>query len=322
MQTLHSKVESKTSEKKYICQNCTSEFSYKSGLSKHKKKCSLHTNENSCDRLEKMEKMIETLMKTTEQLSGENNKLKQERIESLENDKKYFKLLVKDAGNVIQSSMRVAQTSVSALTYANINFTTTPPLREHIDSIIPTLMDNSAELLELIMVYETPNKITKQLADHLINYYKKNDPTLQPIWSCDTTRSNYIVRNVVSVEIKEELPTKIGTKKVKIIDNQEIKEEKLEWSKDKNGTKLRKMVITPLLKHIEDTLIEYTGVLNGEMQQLDDVNEMRTIMKKQGIIGNVMMEISNGSIENEIVKLMAPPLFLDTNMLLKYENNE
>jgi len=313
-------------DSKIICQNCGAEFSHKSSLSKHKHRCK-HRNDTDeqCNRLDKMEKLVETLMEKTEKLTEENKKLTIEKIEMLEKNEKYLKSLVNNAGNIVQSSMNVAHESISALKYAEKCFNNAPLFKfNNIEPIICTT-DNGEDLLNLIFIYENPNKIAKIITNRIVDYYKKVDPTLQTIWSCDTARLHYIVRSEAVKEIKEDGPIKIMTNSKankKIIGETDNK--KLVWSYDKNGTKLRLVIIKPLFEYIDFILDDYMKGQNEELEKnimkLSN-SEVSQINNNLMIVGNVRMRISDGSMENEIVKLMAPPLFLDTKMSIKLEED-
>lgn len=278
-----------------VCDFCKSRFSKRFALTRHIKTCYIaNKNENPASEIKKIMNMMEKLVEKTEKLSEENEQLKNEKIKSLELDKNKLFRMVDNAGTIVNKSMNVAQSSINALTYANKYFTDTPALEpvDDIEFIVPTNRTGSHNIIDISLSCDKSDKLAKYISDKLVDYYKKDNPTLQAIWTGDTSRMNYIVRKA-----------------------QDIDGDKLCWTKDKNGEHIRKIVVGPILLSIDELL---NGFIKGKTKQMneniDDIDFVRQIIRELSIAGNLSRDISNKSIENEIIKTIAPPLFLDTTV--------
>jgi hypothetical protein len=70
-------------------------------------------------------------------------------------------------------------------------------------------------------MYDKEKKLIPYLGDIIIKYYKKENPKDQSIWNSDTTRLNYLIRELIDTE--------------------------LTWTCDKAGLKVNEFIIIPLL---------------------------------------------------------------------------
>ena len=135
----------------------------------------------------------------------------------------------------------------------------------------------------------------------LVTHYKNTeDPSQQPLWSSDTSRLNFILKQVVG--------------------------DSSEWINDKKGIKFNKLVIKPILNKVRDMLSEKITELikknkkiymeDKEDEEGDDVQEnMYKILYCKEIIGEIMKE----KLHSEIIKYICPYLNFETedNILRK-----
>lgn len=208
---------------------------------------------------------------------------------------KYMKNLVNNAGILAKSSMNVAQSSINALSYANKYLLCQPTFEpftvDDIEMIVGPTDDNKTDIITIVESCSKSEQLAKHIADKLITYYKKDDPDQQIIWSCDTSRTNYIIRKPID-------------------NNQQV----LQWIQDKNGVCLREQVVKPILKNIDEIIIQHIQDTNDKIQSSTKTRsfQVRDTLRLQTRYGIISNDITNGLIENEIIKQMAPPLFLST----------
>lgn len=152
-----------------VC-SCGKQFSYASGLSRHKKICNgVNINE------------------VVEKLNTEINELKQKMKEQEE-------LNIRLAHKTEQTSTNVFNISVK--NYIQQNYSSAPSLAQLEDySVIEDECDDFGE--KLISVYNK-GSLHKYLGDIIIKYYKKDDPKEQSLWNSDTSRLTYIIKELIN----------------------------------------------------------------------------------------------------------------------------
>lgn len=140
--------------------------------------------------------------------------------------------------------------------------------------------DKNTDFTQELIYYNKKNKLNSYLGDIVIKYYKKEDPKDQSLWSTDSSRLKYIIKELLS-------------------SNQTI------WSEDDKGLKINKYIIKPLLKYIHEYISE-------EIDRIDDViqnasaAECRILSPKQTELANICIRIQNGQLKDEINKYIAP----------------
>jgi hypothetical protein len=214
-------------------------------------------------------------------------KLLEEKSVMLDNFMANANVLLNKANDNTKITAQTLQTvSVSALKYANDKYKDAPALLPIDNFNINHLnFDNEEDKKQLveILIYNAKQKsLDKLLGDHIIKYYKKENPQEQTFHTTDCSRLNYIVRELI--------------------------ENALIWSIDKNGIKICSSIIKPLIKKCITALMEHQKILLNDMM-LGNINKQKEVE----LIIDIIMSIDSGALESDINKYIAPYFNLDKN---------
>ena len=276
-------------DQKFLCELCKTEYKYKSGLSRHKKTCKLNKINNKTDTNIQL-KEYQLKLELSEKEKELYKKLEKEKSELLNNFMSNANVLLNKANDNTKITAQTLQTvSMSALKYANEKFKDTPALLPIENFNINNLdFDNEEDKKQLveILIYNAKQKsLDKLLGDHIIKYYKKENPEEQSFHTTDCSRLNYIVRELI--------------------------ENALIWSIDKNGIKICSSIVKPLIKKCIATLMEHQKKLLNEMT-LGNFNKQKEVE----LIIDIIMSIDSGILEADVNKYIAPYFNLE-----KLKNN-
>ena len=270
------------SKLKLICSNCNSIFSQKSNLSRHKKNCTSQDNK-LLNKIEILEKEME-LEKREKALYQKLEKEKSDMLKDKDNFINNFMsnsniLLNKASDNTKITTQALQNVSMSAVKYANEKFKDTPALLPLENFSINNLSfdnENDRKQLTEVLVYNAKQKsLDKLLGDHIVKEYKKDNPKEQPFHTTDSSRLNYIVRELI--------------------------ENALTWCIDKSGIKICSSIVKPLIEKCINLLLEHQKYLIDEMA-LGNFKNKETVMT----IISVLMSIDRGSLESDVNKYIAP----------------
>ncbi len=221
---------------KIKCQFCDLYVSKSSNLARHLRICYAKKElENKYkdeikdlnDRIGKLEERIDHL--------NELSQKDQETIKNLAADNKYLKIIVRNAGSIIK-------TSVSAMSYVMKNYQNAPIFETITDTLlIQQEVDDEKFAKALINYHEV---LDQYLGDIIIKLYKKDNPTQQSLWNTDTSRFTYMIKEITK------------------------------WSVDKNGKETIKYVIDPMLSHVLTLLHSYLEnskilFMKGEKKEIE-----------------------------------------------------
>ncbi len=143
-----------------------------------------------------------------------------------------------------------------------------------------------ALLIEKLIYNAKLKSLDKLLGEHIILVYKKEDPKTRSIHTTDTARLNYIVKELIK----------------------DANDGESVWEVDKNGIKICKQIIKPLIEKCTDLLLEH-------QKELLDIMATGDYRNKDDILSviNVLMSIDKGSLENDINKYIAPHFNISKN---------
>jgi len=312
---IRSKSLTMTAEKEHICEHCHELFTLKSNLSRHLKYCKKNKYNLLQDEYEKykQEKELEIrINKDNLNLKHENDILKEKlksseseklalqkqyetHIETLKNENKFQKQLIESAGGMIKKSM-------NTMSYLLLNYNEAPQLKALNDYSI--ISKNTNTLIENLIHYHKKGKFDKYLGDFLVQQYKKDDPKLQTLWSSDSERLNYFIRELINNNSQQNKDLKHSD----VLLNKSKKE--LSWFIDKKGLKVKKNIIDPLLEYIYDIGVKYLNEKNKEIEHLDTENATKLVFNMQEI-GQINHDIRNNTVSNNINKYIAPHFYLN-----------
>jgi hypothetical protein len=269
--------------KNFICKFCSQEFKHNSSLSRHKTKCKNENNDKKDlqYKILLMEKEIDNLKQVNNMVSEFANEAKTMMHKTT--------ILANKNAEVAKISAQTAQTtSTSALKYVNMVYKDAPPLLKldnfKINNLDSDDVEQRKELVETIIYNSKLGSLDKLLGEHIVKYYKKEDPKTQSFHVTDCSRLNYLVRKLF-----KEANEKNGN------------QESFIWEVDKNGIEIRKDIINPLILKCLDVLRDHQKFLLDTMT-FEDLNKRETVKN----ILDVIMSVDKGSLEDDVNKYIAP----------------
>lgn len=287
-------------ESEYVCIFCEKSYSTASNLKKHQTIC------KEKGRMEQQHQMeIDKLNEKISWLEKSNldNKSRYEsELETLRNENAYLKTLINNAGSIIK-------TSVSAMSYVSDHYADAPAL-EPVKDYSKLTYDIDSEtnekskgkrrkrkspmevrkdkdrFIDILAIKYEKNILDRYLGDIIIKYYKKKNPKEQSLWSSDTSRLTYVIRELFA--------------------NKQI-----DWTIDKKGVKTKKYIVKPFLEHIESLMSEYIKVYSITNKDDIDMRDYEPKLIKMHKLSEIMANISNGTLAESIVGYVAPEFYLN-----------
>ena len=263
------------------CDICSKKYITKSGLFKHKKTCySINSQENIISELKHKLEITEKEKEFEKKEKELYKKLEEQKSDFLNNFMNNANVLLNKANDNTKITAQAMQTiSISAIKYANEKFKSAPILLPidnfNINDLSFDKKEDRSQLTETLIYNAKLKSLDKLLGNHIIKYYKKDNPQNQSIYTTDCSRLNYIVRE--------------------LIENVE------KWEIDKNGIKICTKIIKPLIDKCIELLLVYQKELIDEMSEGNYKNKDNIY-----IIINIIMSIDKGSLESDINKYIAP----------------
>jgi hypothetical protein len=292
-----------TNNGKYVCPYCNYVTNNKSNLNRHINS-SIHlnvsdniTDDNSImiqslynekDLREKLIEYQKDIIKYQYQL-----KLKEFEIEN-----QCLKQQNSDLKNFIKSGKHGNTYNISIKNYVQQNYPNAPPLTCLSD--YEKIKYENDDFIDTLVYNYNSSYLHKYLGDFIVKYYKKDNPSEQSMWSSDTARLTYIIKELLA-------------------NNKSI------WNHDYKGIKTKNYIINPLLKYIKDYIDEFW------MQNLDNFKNLNLdeLIKLQNVyqtIYKIKKDIDNDILGNDIVRYIAPHFYMnknDDNLIdIKIENHD
>ena len=288
---IHTSFIVKSTENKYNCKYCDSNYSSAANLARHDKSCfkknQLAINyEKRISELEakllEQNKLLETQLLIKDEKLIEQNKIlakDEEMINILKSEVTHLKSIVNNAGSIIK-------TSVSTVAYVLKNYKDAPALESVKDySAIHYKQDNS-EFVENLIYEHTHNKLHIYIGDFIIKTYKKEDPSKQSIWNSDTSRLTYLIREIIN-------------------------NNKVDWKIDKKGIKTTKFIIEPILEYIDEQVRNY--IESYEVDHKISAKEAERQMMKLANATYILKSIEDKILSDDILKYITPHFYLNKN---------
>jgi hypothetical protein len=291
---------SEPTPKLYKCKKCTFATKHKSSYFRHKSGCK--DNGNSVDDDVNFKKIIQNFqdkLNEKDKILNEKDKIITEKdkvISQLKDDQNvYLKSLVKEAGMLVNKNTNLAIKSVSTLSYVIQNYPNAPALELVPESKYDEIAAPNCTIPITVVHYYRKKKLASYLGNYVVEFYKKEDPHLNSVWSSDVVRETFVYRELVG--------------------------DKLDWIVDKVAKKIGKKIIDPMLSFIKQKLI----VFNAEENKLS--KNMKLSSGEMGIhVANntdgmdITREIENDNLKHQILKYIAPFFYL--NKALTFEAAE
>ena len=284
----------KKESKKRECIGCGEIFASPSSLSNHKKKCKRFPTMVTItkDQLDRM-KLRETAL--AEEIQKLKNALAKLELENKDLHAKVDDLTDKLLDNsdkfadIAVTSTATASKSVSAITYVMANFRNAPELKpiENLSALTVDYDNNTKFILDLISLYKN-GTLVANLGEFIVNRYKKEDCSLQSLWSSDVSRLSYII-------------------------SEAVKKNKTTWTKDKKGIKVVELIIRPALDYIKPLILTYIHECNIDVKS--GKSNSQKLLGYQHLAAELICKIDDKKLEIEIARYIAPLLCLNNNLL-------
>lgn len=274
---------SKVDKKPIVCHKCGQSFAFASGLSRHK-------NKGRCKEGAKPDFSSKQDLDT---LRDEFNK----KIRSLEK-----KLKRQERKGTVQN--------ISIKAYINQNFNQAPALAPITPEEYKLLEDKGVkQMIDKLIYKERHNNLHSYLGDHLIKYYKKkSDPASQAMWSSDTSRLTYHIRELYKHN----------------------KENLYVWRTDHKGVEVKNTIINPLLEMVKADVKDAIKTESMAYQKLaekedavmgdhDYLTHPKTncYNNRMSSLAKVQSAIAEKSLANEIARYIAPHFYLNMNQIMR-----
>jgi len=267
--------------------------------------------------LQEKDKMIYEKDKALELLKNQDTKLLQEKDKALEMLKtqdgklleekdKTIKILssqVNAITTITKSCRNEISPSISVIQYVTQNFNDAPHLTifENYDKEKKELEKKELEKYELnktipinkyvyaerLVNYYNHDKLIHTIGNTIIEEYKKDDASQQALWTSDTARLTYLIKEL-------------------------LKDNTSNWVIDRNGIKTSKYLIDPLLISIRNDLYSYALKPLTSMSELSS-NEIELQSKYMYISHKIINLIDNGTLRKNILKEITPAFYMSQN---------
>lgn len=256
----------------FNCDSCDKFFAYKSGLSRHKKNCSIGNSQTNKHILELKTQMLEMKIEHM-----------QEKIELLTGYK-----------NIAENTAESSKSSCSALNYIIKHYNDAPCIQQFTNFDLLTQENEEHTIAEIAIHKYNQNQLCTYIGDIIVAQYKTDDPKQQVLWISDINRLTYLIREVTANNKVEWFTDKGGVKLSKYIvkpildhihdDLIRFYDEKLEdldrdiCESDKKNIRNNLMSSRSIMKIIEtnqlnDDIIKYIA----KYVHLDRKDEIKTI---------------------------------------------
>lgn len=278
--------------KSNICEYCDVKFIDNNLLVKHKEKCLvdkfnlLKEEKRQCElklkeyeikieiNEEKIEEQQTIIKESKKKIEAQEFSIKKLNIES----NKYLKNIVDKSGNIIESSVSIANSSCNVMKHLMQYHNDAPLLKQISNNPMYVIMNDKC--VNDLTYYYTHKQLDQYFGKFIIDDYKKDDTSKQSLWNTDGTRFNYIIRTLIN-------------------DNPD-------WIIDKNAIQVCQYLIDPLLKLIKDDLTNYISVFHKKNLKIEDKDICIMNIKKIHILNDIITIINDSSLKISILKYITP----------------
>lgn len=286
---------SDTESLNFICE-CGKKFMHASSLSRHKKKCN-NTEQGTTKLSDSKDQEMKQLMNKVNSLIDEVTSLKTQINESKHiipvtniNKNTYIKISVKN--------------------YIKQYWPNAPAIAELENPNEVEDEDSDRSLINALVYNYNNNSLPTYLGNYIAKNYKKEDPSQQSVWTSDVPRLNFLVKELIANGDSE-------------------------WIDDIKGKKVKNYIVNPFLKFIDDECQEFYNKNQKKLKKFTKKTRNRTIPFgdseiKESIdtlniykaINGIKNSINCGTLANDIIKCIAPELYLDEETRKIKNNNE
>ena len=253
----------KTEKIGILCAFCDIQFTRSSSLMKHLLKCPQKLESDKTTELEYKLKEKERMLEEKEK------QLKEHKIE-----KEYYKEL-------INNYSKFGPKTFNSITYVMNRYADAPHIKKIEPEKIEYFQDiNMTKVENMVSDYRNDRFVTF-IINTIITLHKKENPEDQAIWSTDSSRYNYLIKEL-------------------------LENEDSYWVVDKKGSKSQNYLIEPILKFIRKEIIKYNELVSEALLD-ENLPKSRfsiiTNTQRYGI--DIIKDIDDGILGDDIIKKMA-----------------
>jgi len=252
----NSEKQRKTRKNAHLCADCGVTFTRSHSLSKHISYCIKRLTNDKTLELER-------------KLQEKEKQLREQNIE-----KEYYKEL-------INNYSKLGPKTFNSITYVMNKYENAP----HIKKIEPEKIEyfqniNMTKVENMISDYRNDRFVTF-IINTIITLHKKENPEDQSIWSTDSSRYNYLIKEL-------------------------LENEDSYWIIDKKGAKSQDYLIEPILRFIRNAIIKYNALAGKALmnEQLPK-NRFSIISDTQKYGIDIIRDIDDGLLGADIIRKMA-----------------
>ena len=273
----------------FKCEYCDGVFKRASNLNRHANTCYKRKDIKDKESNDK-DKLISSLKLQLNMQKKETSIYKSER-EFYVKENEYYK-------DLISNYTKFGHKSFNSITYVLNKYGDAPHIKKLEPEKLECFKDVDMKTIENI-ISDYRNKIFVDFAvKTIINLHKKDDPSEQSIWSTDTSRYNYIIKEL-------------------------LENDGSYWIVDKRGVKSKNYIVEPILDFIRKEIIHYNELAGKALLDKNlPKNRFSIIMdtQKDGI--DMIRDIDSGILSKEIIRKMATHLYHKTDSAPQIEEVE
>ena len=249
------------------CENCGLTFKRAYNMNRHFKTC---VKRKDCHR----DKEYESKLKEKDRALKEKDRMLKEKNLQIQKMEKYYSDIINNIGNM-------GPRNINSITYIIGNYDNAPHLETiQTDNLQKLSLKTNRDIENIICAHKN-NLLIDQIIEAILLIYKKKDPTKQSVWVTDTSRHNYIIKEL-------------------------LHDDDSRWVIDKKGVKSEKYLVKPILDHIRKIVFEY---LQTSPNLLDDPKlskiDRNIILDCQHNGSNLIKQIDDNTIGPEIIKKLS-----------------
>lgn len=218
---------------------------------------------------------------------GKYDELREELVEMKREFEKEKSILTQEIRKLKEDN-KVPQ--ITNYNFIQQNFGNAPALRAlDLDDEEFALFEDEDEFMDRLEHHYNNNMMENYLGDYVIRKYKKENPGDQAMWNTDKTRHNYMIRDMID----EDGPY---------------------WCEDASAREIKRRVIRPLLKKIDNLIRKRMNALHEN--NASGSGSIQKALKRMQKLAAMQTEAKYDNMSQKIIRYITPVFHLDQGILL------